>query len=140
MYFYGFFQTDVLINFFISLRWDEGITWENFVPAKRDVGSTKEGSRLPGMKIFTCNCKICFNEEYITPPGSRQNGTEFHPGLPGSCNHPLKEKNERNNMVVNDTKIYQKMKKKLVEYRKKIYDKMRKKFFIGIIRNYYFKK
>ena len=30
MYFYGFFQTDVLIYFFIPLRWAEAITWENF--------------------------------------------------------------------------------------------------------------
>ena len=58
MYFYGYFQTDVLSNFFIPLRLVEAITWENFVPAKRDPGSTKEGSRLAGMKLFTCNGKI----------------------------------------------------------------------------------
>ena len=47
MYFYGFFQTDLLINFFIPLTRAEAITWENFVPAKIwDSGSTKEGSRL----------------------------------------------------------------------------------------------
>ena len=34
MYFYGYFQTDVLINFFIPLSRAEAITWENFVPAK----------------------------------------------------------------------------------------------------------
>ena len=55
MYFYGFFQTDVLINFFISLRWAEAITWENFVPTKRDPGSTIEESHLSGMILFTCN-------------------------------------------------------------------------------------
>ena len=42
MYFYGFFQIDVLINFFISLRWDEAITYEILVPAKRDPGPRKE--------------------------------------------------------------------------------------------------
>ena len=57
MYFYGFFQTDVLINFFIPLGRAEAITCENFVPAKRDIGSTKEGSRFAGMKLFTCNHK-----------------------------------------------------------------------------------
>ena len=41
---YEFFQTDVLINFFILLRLAEAITWENFVPTKRDPGITKEGS------------------------------------------------------------------------------------------------
>ena len=51
MYFYAYF----LISFFIPPRQDEAITWENFVPAKRDPGSTKEGSRLAGMKRFTCN-------------------------------------------------------------------------------------
>ena len=58
MYFYGFFQTDVLINFFIPLRGAEAITWENFVPGMRDLGSTKEGSRLVGMKLLACNRKI----------------------------------------------------------------------------------
>ena len=28
-------------------------------------------------------------EEFITLPGSRQNGTEFYPSRPGSCNHHL---------------------------------------------------
>ena len=60
MYFYGYFQTGVLINFFIPLRRAEAITWENFVPAKRDPGSTKEGSRIAGMKIFTCNRRMQF--------------------------------------------------------------------------------
>ena len=58
MYFYRFFQTDWLVNFFIPLRWDEAITLENFVPAKWDSGSTKEGPRVAGMKLFTCNRKI----------------------------------------------------------------------------------
>ena len=58
MYFYGFFQTDVLINFFILLKRPEAITRENFVPAKRDPDITKEGSRLAGMKLFTCNRKM----------------------------------------------------------------------------------
>ena len=54
MYFYGYFQTD----FFIPLRRAEAITWKNFVPGKRDPGSTKEGSRLAGMKPFTCNRRM----------------------------------------------------------------------------------
>ena len=67
MYFYGYFKTDdifklwifsKLINFFIPLRWVEAITWENFVPAKQNPSSTKEGSYLAGMKLFTCNCKM----------------------------------------------------------------------------------
>ena len=60
MYFYGHFQTHVLINFFIRLRRAKVITWENFVPAKRDPGSTKKGFRLPGIRnvlhvIARCN-------------------------------------------------------------------------------------
>ena len=58
MYFYGYFQTDALINFFIPLKWAEAITWENLVLAKRDPGSIKEGSRLARMKLFTCNCRM----------------------------------------------------------------------------------
>ena len=51
------FWKRVLNNFFIPLRWAKAITWENFVSAKWDPGSAKEGSRLAGMKFFTCNCK-----------------------------------------------------------------------------------
>ena len=58
MHFRRYFQTDVLINFFIPLRWAEAITWENFVPAKRNPGITKEGPRLAGMKRFTCNRRM----------------------------------------------------------------------------------
>ena len=58
MHFYGYFQTDVLNNFFIPLRRAEAITWENLVPAKRDPGSTKEGSCLAGMNLFTCNRRM----------------------------------------------------------------------------------
>ena len=52
------FFKNVLFNFFIPLRRAETITWRNFVPAKRDPGSTKEGSRLAGLKLFTCNRRI----------------------------------------------------------------------------------
>ena len=62
MYLYGYFQTDVLINFFIPLRRADANTCENFVPAKRDPGSTKEGSRLAGIKFL--------HEEFITLPES----------------------------------------------------------------------
>ena len=58
MYFYGYFQTVVFINFFIPLRQAEAITWENFVLAKQYHGSTKEGSCLPEMKLFACNPKM----------------------------------------------------------------------------------
>ena len=60
MYFYGFFQIDLLINFFIPLRWAKSVTWKNFVLAKRDPGSTKEGFHLVKMNRFTCNRKIKF--------------------------------------------------------------------------------
>ena len=55
------FFKNVLFNFFIPLRRAETITWRNFVPAKRDPGSRdpgKEGSRLAGLKLFTCNRRI----------------------------------------------------------------------------------
>ena len=53
-----FFSKHVLNYCFIMLRQAEAITWENFVPAKRDPGSTKEGSRLAGMKLFACKRRI----------------------------------------------------------------------------------
>ena len=62
MYFYRL-PTDVLINFFIPLGGAEAIIRENLVPAKRDSSSKTEGSR--------------------------ENGTEFHSGQPGSCNNHL---------------------------------------------------
>ena len=55
MYSGRYFQTDVLIDFFIPRRRAETITWENFVPAKQDSSSTKEGSHHVGIKLFTCN-------------------------------------------------------------------------------------
>ena len=64
MYFYGSFQNDVLITFFIPLRRAEAITRENFVPAiqKRDPA-------LPNETFYGIS--------------------EFHPGQSGSCNHHL---------------------------------------------------
>ena len=61
MYFYGYFQIDVLINLmnlFIALKWAEAITWGNFILAKQNPGSTKEGSCLARMKLFACNCRM----------------------------------------------------------------------------------
>ena len=61
MYFYGYFETNVLINFFILPRWTESITWQDFFPAiKRDPGSSKEESRLAGMKLVACNRRMSF--------------------------------------------------------------------------------
>ena len=72
---YGYFQADIfklmLINFFIPLRRAEAITWENFVPAKRDPRSTKAGSRLAEMKPFPFYHRIKFMKRllYCRDPG-----------------------------------------------------------------------
>ena len=92
MYFYIIFQTDMLINIFIPLRRDEAIIWENFVPAKRDPGSTKEGSRLVEIKLFDLQSQDIIYKEFITMLESRQNRAEFHPSQPGSCNHHFNRK------------------------------------------------
>ena len=76
-----------LIKFFVALRRTEAITWENVVPVKRDPGSTKAGSRLARIKLFPCNHRTKIYEEFTILPGSRQTGTEFHPGKTGSCNY-----------------------------------------------------
>ena len=60
MYFYGYFQTYVLINYFIQPRWAEVSTWENFVLTKQDPGSFKNGSCLVGMELFACNHRMQF--------------------------------------------------------------------------------
>ena len=36
----------------------ERMLWENFVPAKRYTGSTKDRSHHAGMKLFTCNRRM----------------------------------------------------------------------------------
>ena len=61
-------------SFFIPLRGDEAITWDNFVPAIQDPGITKED---------------IIYEEFITLPGFPQNGTEFLLGQLRSCNNHL---------------------------------------------------
>ena len=58
MYFYGYFQTDVLVNFFISLRRAEAITWES-----RQRGTTAVQKGDPVQDVIY--------EEFITLPGSR---------------------------------------------------------------------
>ena len=83
------FSTDVLIIFFIPLRRAEAITWENFVPAKRDPGSTKVGSRLAGMKLFPCNHRIKFMKSllYCWDPGKA--GQNFIPAKRSHVITPL---------------------------------------------------
>ena len=49
MYFSGFFQTDSLITFSFA-QGAETITWVNFIQAKWDPGSTKEGCCLDERK------------------------------------------------------------------------------------------
>ena len=42
MYFYGFFQSDVSVNFLIPFRRTEAISCKHSVTVKRDPGSTKQ--------------------------------------------------------------------------------------------------
>lgn len=65
-----------LYYFFIPLEQAETIIYENFLPAKRALGSTKEGYCLTGIKLFTCNCRISIMKsvENCQDPGkTRQN-------------------------------------------------------------------
>ena len=68
MYFYGYFQTDVFINFFILLRQVQAITRENFILAKQDPGSTTERSRD---ETFYMQSQDVIYEEFITLPVSQ---------------------------------------------------------------------
>ena len=67
------------MKFFVALRRTEAITWENFVPAKQDPGSTKAGSRLAGIKLFPCNHRMKFliSLLYCRNPGKA--GQDFIP-------------------------------------------------------------
>ena len=64
MHFYGYFQTDVLINYFIPFRRAETITWKNFVPAgipavqKRDPSCRHESFYMLSQDLIY--------EEFIT--------------------------------------------------------------------------
>ena len=83
---YGYFETDLLINFFIPPRQAEKFTWEDFVlTIKQDTGSTKKGSCLVRMKLFD----LVIYEDFIALTGSQQSKTEFNSCQPGSCNHHL---------------------------------------------------
>ena len=55
-----YFHRCFLINVFILVKRAEEIAWENFVSAKWGPRSTKKGTRLAGMKLFTCNCRMQF--------------------------------------------------------------------------------
>ena len=86
MCFYGYF----LINFLVLVRRAEAITWENFVPAKRDPGMEyKRGIPSCRDETFYVQLQDVIYEEFITLLGSRLSRTEFHPGQPRSCNHHL---------------------------------------------------
>ena len=78
IFFLIFLHKYVSNYFLIPLTRGETIAQGNYFLAKRDPGSTKEGSRLGGRKLFPCNLRIY--EEFITWPGSWQNGIEFHLG------------------------------------------------------------
>ena len=79
MYFYGFVQTYVLINFFIPLWRAEAITWENFTLAKRDTGSTKKGSGFAGWNFLHVIAR--YNLWRICSTALiQQNRAEFHGG------------------------------------------------------------
>ena len=67
----------------------EAITWENFVLAKWNPGSAKDGSNFAGMKLFTYNRVGLIYEEFTALPESRKNETEFHTGQSRLCNHHL---------------------------------------------------
>ena len=49
MWFWEFFQTDLLINFFIRLRRAEAFTWENFAQEKRNLTSATAQKRDPAL-------------------------------------------------------------------------------------------
>ena len=68
-----------LIKFFVALRRTEAITWENFVPTKRDPGSTKAGSRLAGIKLFPCNHGIKFMTSLLHCRDHSKAGQNFIP-------------------------------------------------------------
>ena len=83
----------MLNNFFIAFRQAEVITWESFVLPKQYPGSTKEGFRLAGMKLFPNFARNFLQNIIYTKclklPGSPKNVTKFHTGQPGSCNPHL---------------------------------------------------
>ena len=68
-----------LIKFFVALRRTQAITWENFVPAKRDPGSAKAGSHLAGMKLFPCDHRIKFMKSLLYCPDPGKAGQNFIP-------------------------------------------------------------
>ena len=64
---YRYFQTNVLINFFIPLKRAEAITWENFVPAKLDPRCKKKDPTLPGWNVLHVIARYNLWRIYNTP-------------------------------------------------------------------------
>ena len=69
MYFYRYFQIDLLIKIFILLRQAEVITWENFILVKRDPAVQKRDPVLSGWNflhvIAGCNLWRVYNTARI---------------------------------------------------------------------------
>ena len=59
----------------------------NFRPGKVGPGQRKRGIPTCLCETFYMQSRDIIYEEFITMLGSRQNGTEFYPGLLRSCNH-----------------------------------------------------
>ena len=59
-----------------------------FRPGKAGSNQYKRGTFY---ETFSMQSQEITYEEFITLPGSRKNGTKFHPGQPRSCNHHLRE-------------------------------------------------
>ena len=61
-----------------------------FCPSKAGSWQHKRGIPPCRDEIFHMSSQDIIHEEFISLPGSQQNGTEFHPGQLASCNHYLK--------------------------------------------------
>ena len=84
MNFYGFFQTDVLINFPSRLcELKRLLHGKTSTRQSRILSVQKRNPALPGRNFLHKSQDIIY-EEFITLPGSWQNETESHPGQPES--------------------------------------------------------
>ena len=84
-----FLYKHALNCFFNPLGRVEAIKWENFVPEKRDSGSAKEESPLPGWNVSHVVAGYNRWGVYSTD-GIPTKGDEFHHSEPGSCNQHLR--------------------------------------------------
>ena len=92
-----FFLCKHVLNYvFVPLRRTEMITWENYIPARRDPSIMKKGSGLAGMKLVICNRRML----YMKSLENRRDQCRGHNFIPCNRDHVITTLFQYNNYDV----------------------------------------